>query len=172
MSGRIGRFLRAARSLLLAQAAAALLVLGLAVWAFVEVRELAAERDRLQSRVHQLEAKQPPADPLAGSPPVLPPEPLPPRPFESGAPPVAVPVPIPVEEPKTEEPAPKEQEAEPPPPAEEPRTAPDCTGAAANSVRCRPGRWTRPPQRPVARPPIARPPVTTPADGNQPKPPR
>ena len=55
--GRIARFVRAARSLLLMQVAAALLAVLLAVWALTAVWEMAAERDRLRAENERLQAR-------------------------------------------------------------------------------------------------------------------
>jgi hypothetical protein len=66
--GRIGRFLRAARTLFLMQLAAGVLALALAVWAVVAVRDLAAERDRLQSQLADLRARPQPMEVLPTAP--------------------------------------------------------------------------------------------------------
>jgi hypothetical protein len=68
-TGRISRFVKAARTLLLMQLVAALLATALAIWAVIAVWELADERDRLraqlaavQSRPASAQAEMPPAD--------------------------------------------------------------------------------------------------------------
>jgi hypothetical protein len=150
LEGRIGRFVKAARSLLIMQAAAALLAVALSVWAFVEVRELAAERERLQARVAELEGQRGAPSPVTTAPNDVPPDAtLAPR-----APPVLIPVPVPVlgaELPAAGEPAPgTETPAVEPKPTES--AAPDCSGDNASQPRCRPGRWGRrtPGVQPVA----------------------
>ena len=151
--GRIARFVKAARSLLLMQLAASLLAVLLAVWALTAVWELAAERDRLREQVQSLQSRQPAAAaaqavPTGG-------------PMENGVrPPAILPIAIPVPEvapdvnmilPGTNVAAPVDT------PVTEPTTgtAPaelDCSGVNAGQPRCRPGRWNRPvPQRPIPR---------------------
>lgn len=151
MSGpgaRIGRFVRAARSLLLMQVAAAAVALVLGVWAVLAVRDLATERDELRARVAELETQRP-AAPAAAAP-SGPTGPAP-SPLDTEIrPPAILPVPIPVTEttPDPVVPEPSEPATIPDPTTGEPATTPpppeqDCSGANANQARCRPGRWTR-----------------------------
>jgi hypothetical protein len=56
-NGRIARFVKAARSLLLMQLAAALLASALAIWAVTAVWELAAERDRLRAQLDSVQSR-------------------------------------------------------------------------------------------------------------------
>lgn len=143
--GRIGRFVKAARSLLLVQVLAALLALGIAIWAVVEVRAMAVERDRLRARVAELEAQQA-AAPATGAAPLLPPGPGPllnevapyDLPPEATLPPtlpdanVIAPTAPPVAAP----PANQQQPAEETGPPRNPRW--DCSGANARLPRCQP----------------------------------
>jgi len=165
IEGRIGRFVKAARSLLIVQAVAALLAVALSIWAFVEVREMAAERDRLQTHVLELERDRAAHEALSTG---LPPDAIPMSNLGEAELPFAIPVPVPMTDPNViapVEPAvPVEPLAEAPP--EEPAVAADCAGADANSPRCRPGRWTTIPRRP----PIRIPEPTRP-DTNQQAPP-
>ena len=155
LGGRIGRFVKAARSLLLVQAGVALLALALSVWAVFAVRQLAAERDQLQARLAELERQRGSAAPAAATPTAeMPPD----ANITTPAAPIVIPVPVPVAEPVL----PVDTVAGATDPAQQPGTAtptpaPDCTGASANQPRCRPGgRWNpRPPgvqrpQQPVA----------------------
>jgi hypothetical protein len=161
LDGRIGRFVKAARSLLVAQAAAALLAVGLSAWAFLAVRELAAERDALQAQVAELQGQRAASAPAAAPTADLPPD----ANLTAPAATVIVPVPVPVigvEEAPPLEPGPAGEQ-----PGTENGTTPpsseqDCSGANAAQPRCRPGRWTRrdPPLRPVA-------PEPQPRSGNQ-----
>jgi len=158
--GQIGRFVRAARTLLLAQLAAAVIALAFAVWAVAAVSDLAAERDRLRE---QLAAR--PAGPAAAAPGPLD---LPPGENVGNAP-VVVPIAVPIPEAPADTnmilPGDPPLEGQVPPPEPEP-TPPDqdCIGANADQARCRPGRWTRPP---TARPPTVRPPAETPPGNDQ-----
>lgn len=150
--GRIAGFVRAARSLLLVQLLAGLLAVLLAIWAVVEVRGLAAERDRLRARVTELEA--------AGGQPQVAPVIVPPpgAPSYNGAidlnqlPPVVEPL-MGNEVTNLVEPPPSidqpdignDMEEPPPPPRNEgPPSRWDCRGAAARLPRCQPA-----PSRPV-----------------------
>jgi len=151
--GRIARFVRTARTLLLVQLAAALLAAIFALWAVVAVRDLAAERDRLRERVAELQTQSTTAAPLAT------------ETLGAGEPvaPMVLPVAIPIADPLPEtntilpEPTlPDANVAAAPPPQTEAPPELDCTGANANQARCRPGRWTRPvPRRPPAEAPPA-----------------
>jgi hypothetical protein len=145
-NGRIARFVRAARNLLLMQLAAALLAVLLAVWALTAVWELAAERDRLRAQVQSLEAR--PAVPAvtAAAP-------------EAGnaigngvRPPAILPIAIPVPEvapdvnmivPDATVAPPPAAQVTPPPVETSAPAEQDCSGAAAGQPRCRPGRWNR-----------------------------
>lgn len=145
LDGRIGQFVKAARSLLLVQAAVALLAVGLSVWAFVAVRELAADRDRLQARVAELEAQQPAVAPAAAPPAELPPE------NNMTAPSSAVIVPVPVPVTGTDPVPPPDPVLDPPkdePDGNPPRAEQDCPGPNGTRMPCRPRRWERP-QRPL-----------------------
>jgi|GEM_PF-5114681 len=150
-NGRIGRFVGAARKLLLMQLAAALLAVLLALWAVFAVWELAAERDRLRAQL----SEAPPAPAAAAAA------------MSNTAtaldnevrPPAILPILIPMPEappdvnmivPELNGVAPVTNQVAPPP--ADPPAEQECTGANANQVRCRPGRWSRPiPQRPVPR---------------------
>lgn len=143
-TGRIARFVSAARTLLVLQLLAALLAIGVAAWAFVEVRGLAVERDRLKARVAELEAQssavQPlgPAIPLGPDPAfnqILPPGP-PPDMNLIVPPPVApeADVAAPVTPPAANKQEPQVAEPEPAGPVRRW----DCSGANAQSPRCRP----------------------------------
>ena len=151
-SGRIGRFVKAARQLLLMQLAAALLAVVLAVWAVFAVWELAAERDRLRAQLNEA----PTAAAVATAPVIGAPDSL----DNEIRPPAIMPVFIPVPEvpPDVNMIVPETNGAAP---ATAPVTEPvvdappeqDCTGANANQARCRPGRWSPPiRQRPPPRP--------------------
>jgi hypothetical protein len=146
-NGRIARFVKAARSLLLMQLAAALFALLLAAWAVTAVWELAAERDRLREQVRALQSREPAAAaetvPTGG-------------PMENGVrPPAILPIAIPVPEvapdvnmilPGANSTAPATNEVTEP--TIETPAEPDCSGTNAAQPRCRPGRWNRPvPQR-------------------------
>lgn len=148
---RIGRFVTAARSLIILQVLAALLAAGIAAWAFVEVRALAAERDRLQARVAELEAQRV-AEPTAPAPLPLGPEPafnqvLPPGPPADLNLMIPAPAPAPEAEgaapalPPSPAPAAPATAAEPNPAEPEP-SGPvrrwDCSGLNAQNPRCRP----------------------------------
>lgn len=149
---RIGRFVKAARSLLLLQLFAAALATALAIWAVTAVWELAAERDRLRA---QVDAQQ--SAPAAAQQPATADEAI----LNEVRPPALLPIAIPISEPAADVnmmlpepglvPPGTNQAAEPP--VDTPTTDQECTGADANQPRCRPGRWNRPvPQRPVPRP--------------------
>jgi hypothetical protein len=151
-SGRIGRFVAAARRLMLMQVGAALLALVLAVWAVIAVWELAAERDRLRAQLDAApeSSSMNAAAPATNSATSLDNE-------------IRAPAIMPVFIPMTEEPSdmnmlvPEMNAAAPvanqvAEPNVEPVPEQECTGANANQARCRPGRWTRPvPQRPIPR---------------------
>lgn len=149
--GRIGRFVSAARTLLALQVLAALLALGVAAWAFFEVRGMAVERDQLKARVAELEAQRGapvlpvgPAVPLGPDPLLnqtapldLPPPPVlvPPAAPDTNvilpaAPPATVTPPAPEAAPKAE--------PEPEPEPTEPVRRWDCSVANAQNPRCRP----------------------------------
>lgn len=156
-SGRIARFVKAARSLLLMQLAAALLAVLLSAWALTAVWELAAERDRLQAQVQSLEARQPA--------PAVTQVPEGTNTIGNGVrPPAILPIAIPVPEvapdvnmiaPDANLVAPTTNQVTAPTTATPP-TEQDCSGAAAGQPRCRPGRWNRQiPQRPVPRDEVA-----------------
>jgi hypothetical protein len=141
--GRIARFVRTARTLLLVQLAAALLATTFAVWAVVLVRDLAAERDRLRERVSELQAQSnTAAPPLTTDMPSS---------GEAVAPlvlPVAIPVTDPLADTNTILPStalPDANVALPPPQVEVPPPA----EGNATQPRSRPGRWTRPVPRPT-----------------------
>lgn len=148
---RIARFVSAARTLLMVQVLASLLAVGVAAWAFVEVRGLAVERDQLKARVAELEAGRPIAPLPVGEPVPLGPDPLlnqlpygVPQPGAEVLPPSVGPdvntiVPV---GPPSQAPAPapvvNEQEAPEPAPEGGPARRWDCSGANANTARCRP----------------------------------
>lgn len=153
--GRIARFVKAARSLLMMQLAAALLAVLLAVWALTAVWELAAERDSLRAQVQTLQSRQPEVstETVETS-----------RPLENEVrTPAILPIAIPVPEvapdvnmivPEANAIAPDTDQVTVP----VPETAPaeqDCSGAAAGQPRCRPGRWNR--QVPQRTPPKGQP---------------
>ena len=151
-NGRIARFVRAARTLLLMQLLAALLAVALAIWAVTAVWELAAERDRLRAQVDAMQSSRAPVEetPLADNP-VL----------NEVRPPAMLPIAVPVwQAPPDVNMIVPEPSAIPPdinqatePAPETPPAGQDCTGADAGQPRCRPDRWNRPiPQRPVPRP--------------------
>lgn len=150
MSGgpRIARFVKAARTLLLAQVVAGVLATVLGVWAVVAVRDLATERDALRARLTELEKGQPVAPAAEAAPQGPAPSPL----DTEVRPPAILPIPIPVTQAPSDvppiEPGPGTPGtgAAPVDPVLSPPTAePDCTGADANTPRCRrPGRWIRP----------------------------
>ncbi|HEY0114501.1 MAG TPA: hypothetical protein VGB54_02160 [Allosphingosinicella sp.] len=157
IDGRIGRFVKAARLLLMVQLGAAALALLLSVWAFLAVRDLAAQRDRLQTRVAELEAARTSPDPAA-VPPGAPTGPELDANLQAPPPLLTVPMPILIGETNTilpGEPPPESNQAVEPPAGTGTTTTPapeaDCTGANANQGRCRPGRWTR--RDPAVRPP-------------------
>ena len=167
-SGRIGRFVGAARALVRVQLAIAVLAVARSVWAYFIVRDLAAERDRLQAQVATLEndLHARPVIEQAGEGAAAP-----------NAAPILIAVPIVEALPRVAEPPPPPQErpansagetAEPP----RPQAGPDCSGADASQPRCRPGRWNRPVlQRPISRPaPAPEPQATT--NGQRPAEPR
>lgn len=147
---RVARFVSAARTLLLLQVLAALLAAGVAAWAFVEVRGLATERDRLKARVAELEAAQP----TGIQQPLGPAIPLGPDPLLNQAAPYDLPVPAPGMLPPAVGPdanviVPAGPPAVPPAPAADPEEEAqpepggparrwDCSGANAQSPRCRP----------------------------------
>ena len=146
--GRIGRFVKAARSLLLLQLTAGVLAIALSVWAFVAVRDLAAQRDQLQSRVAELENQRTmgmPSQPVAptdGS--VMTAAPiLIPIPIGEAAGNVQVPVETAPPTPPAGTTAPTEQQPSGQTPTQ-PNPGQDCSGANADQPRCRPGRWNRP----------------------------
>jgi len=155
---RIARFVRAARSLLAMQLAAAALALALSLWAVLAVRELAAERDELRARVAQLETQGPTeaAAPAAGTAGPAP------SPLDTEVrPPAILPIPIPVTDttPEAEISEPEEPGVPTDVATGEPGTATpqtpeqDCSGANAQLPRCRrPGRWNR--GDPVLRRPV------------------
>jgi hypothetical protein len=154
---RIARFVRAARSLLFMQLAAAAVALALSVWAVLAVRDLAAERDELRARVAQLETQRP-AEVTAPTPQVAGPAA---SPLDSEVrPPVVLPIPIPVTGTPVEPEVPEATEpvTETSPATGEPGTVTppeqDCTGANAELPRCRRpgGRWNR--GDPVLRRPV------------------
>ncbi len=169
---RIGRFVSAARSLLLVQLVAALIATALGVWAVVAVRDLAAERDRLRAQVADLEASRGTA---AAPAPVGPPQ----SPLDTEVrPPAILPIAIPVPEAAPETnmilPGDAPPEAVPPgagePGAATPPTPQECTGTNATLARCRPGRWVRPDlirQRPT---PNTQPEVRRPTPNDRPQP--
>ena len=142
---RIARFVAAARNLMLLQALAALLALAIAAWAFVEVRGLAVERDRLKARVTELEAQQNgsglapgPAVPLGPDPAfnqMLPPGP--PPDYNLVVPPIVTTPDANLIVPPADTPPPAAE-----PGAEEPAAGPvrrwDCSGVNAQQPRCRP----------------------------------
>ena len=149
---RIAAFVSAARSLLVVQAIAALLAVGVTAWAFFEVRGAIAERDQLRARVAELEAQaaqpQQPLTPVPLGPDplmnqILPPEVLAP---ETGPIlPDAGNVVVPVTPPQTSEPGntvtPPGRWDQRPPTAQPPATTPprlDCAGADRANPRCRP----------------------------------
>jgi hypothetical protein len=166
-NGRIARFVKAARTLLLMQLGAALLAVALAIWAVAAVWELAAERDRLRAQVHAMQSRQPAAEggPLAENP-VL----------NEVRPPALLPIAIPVSQVPPDVnmilpdaaaiPPANDQATEPVP--ETPPAGQDCT-ADPTQPRCRPERW-RPPvrQRPGPRvePEPQQPPAETPPRPN------
>jgi hypothetical protein len=154
-SGRIGRFVRVARGLLLMQVAAALIALALAIWAVVAVRDLAAERDRLRDELAAERSRQPElAAPSAPDQAPIGNEVRPPAII-----PMAVPVMPAAPDTNVLLPGNLQIETGPPPPEAGPPAAGQ-EGADGNQGRARPGRWTRPPQ------------VTPPArDTNQQRPP-
>jgi hypothetical protein len=164
VDGRVGRFVKTARTLLIVQLAAALLAAGLSIWAFVEVREMAAERDRLQERVAELERDQAAKDALSTG---LPADAMPAVNGVAPEIPFAIPVPVPMTDPLTtpvEPVMPVEPAAGPP--VEPPASGPDCSGANAALPRCRPsGRWNPPPR------PSTEVPVRPSPDTNQQRPP-
>lgn len=150
--GRIGRFVRAARKLLLLQLAAAVLATAFAVWAVVGVRDLAAERDRLREQVAALQSQQ------TGTAEFLPAE----TPGSASVtPPLVLPIAIPVDDSLADtntllpEPAlpPEANVAAPPAPGAQPTPELDCAGADSADPRCRPVRWRVPLQRRPAEPP-------------------
>jgi hypothetical protein len=112
------------------------------------VWEMAAERDRLRAQLEAAQSRPAAADPAptANRPEVRPPAILP----------IAIPVPEAVPDvnmlvPETNGTAPATNQA-----GETDGTTgeeeEDCSGANANQLRCRPGRWNRPvPQRPLPR---------------------
>lgn len=154
LDGRIGRFVGAARKLLIVQAAVALLAAALSAWAYFEVRGLAAERDRLQSRVSQLEGQRMAPAALPVQAPVESPEGnLMTAPAASII--IPVPIPVPVTGPDPEIDSAIAGEAPPAPAGVTPAPEVDCSGANASLPRCRPGRWRRrdaPVQSPAAPP--------------------
>jgi len=160
-TSRIARFVAAARNLLLLQLLAAVLAIVIAAWAFVEVRAMAVERDRLKARVAELEAQQGsavvpagPAIPLGPDPllnqaapyDIPPPVELPPGPLAPdanvilpGAPPTTTTLPPPTTTPPTTATPPagnQQQTAEPEAGGQVRRW--DCSGANAQNPRCRP----------------------------------
>lgn len=166
-NGRIARFVKAARALLLMQLVAALLAVALAIWAVTAVWALAAERDRLRAQVDAMQSRQPTSEeaPLAENPalnevrtPIILPIAIP----ISQAPPEATTIPpdaaaLPPGNDQVTDPAP-----EPPPPG------PDCA-ADPTQPGCRSDRW-RPPvrQRPGrgVEPDAQQPPAETPPRPN------
>jgi hypothetical protein len=162
--GRIARFVRAVRSLLMMQLAAALLAVLLAVWALTAVWEMAAERDRLRAQVQALEGRAPETAATIEEVNTA-------RPLENGVrPPAILPIAIPVPEvaPDVNTILPGSSLTLPPtnqvtPPAIVPPTAEqDCSGAAAALPRCRPGRWNRQVPRAEPEPKAETPPAPEP----------
>lgn len=163
---RIARFVRAARSLLLMQVAAAVIAVGLGAWAVLAVRDLAAEREQLRARVAELEARRPDAAIVPGEPAATADGPEPSPLDQEVRPPAILAVPIPVTESPLETPpdasdplppvgtTPDPVVEEPPPSTTTPEQ--DCSGVNARLPRCRPGRW-RPRDPSVTRPPTTRP---------------
>jgi hypothetical protein len=147
--GRIARFVSAARNLLLLQVLAALLAVGFAAWAFVEVRGLAEERDRLRARVAELEAQGGAMLPVGPAVP-LGPEPAYNQILPTGTPPDLNMIVPPAVAPDVNGIAPALPVARPPAPVaeEEPEGAEpepanpvrrwDCSGLNAQNPRCRP----------------------------------
>ena len=167
--GRIGRFVKAARSLLMVQLVFGLLAVALSVWAFIAVRDLATQRDQLQRRVSELENSRNQGMPTQ---PVV-------APVDPTMAPVPIMIPVPIGDPASNSQVPVEPVPGTPPATgdqptdQEPTTQtptqpnpqPDCTGANAAQPRCRPGRWNRPPVTRVT--PVAPEPQRT---GNQQQP--
>lgn len=165
-TSRIARFVAAARNLMLLQVLAALLAIVIAAWAFVEVRELAVERDRLKARVAELEAAQGTAiapvgpgvplgpDPLVNqtapfelpppvdlAPPLVAPDTnviLPGVPPTTTLPPATALPPTTTTPPATATPPPTNQQPTGEPEAGAPVRRWDCSGANAQNPRCRP----------------------------------
>jgi hypothetical protein len=155
---RIGRFVRAARSLLLMQLGAAVVAVVLGIWAVLAVRDMASERDQLRARVAELDSQRPnPVNAPAAAPNGPTASPL----DTEIRPPAILPVPIPVVEtaPDPVVDVPIKTDVDPNPATEEPVVTPtptpeqDCSGANARLPRCRPGRWNR--GDPVLRRPLA-----------------
>lgn len=149
-ANRIARFVAAARNLMLLQVLAALLALGVAAWAFVEVRGLAVERDRLKARVAELETQQREPLPVPGPAVPLGPDPALNQMLPPGPPPdynLILPPPVGTPDANLALPPPGTTPAPPPAAnvqeADEPApTGPvrrwDCSGANAQNPRCRP----------------------------------
>ncbi len=156
---RIAAFVRAARALLWMQVGAGVLATGLGVWAFVAVRDLAAERDLLADQVLELQRAQPAAGPATATPTGVAPSPL----DTEVRPPAIMPVYVPIVTgpaitppiPPVDAPPPPDATPDPPPP-QNPPTAADCAGPNADPRRCRPGRWNRP-DRPITMQPVPQP---------------
>jgi hypothetical protein len=166
-NGRIARFVKAARTLLIMQLLAALLAFALAIWAVTAVWELAAERDRLRAQLDTIQSGAPLVQeeaPIAQNP-------LPSGPGQTDILPIFIPVPqapdvnMMLPDPLAVPPV-ANQVTEP-----APGTPPalDCAADPAQP-RCRPERW-RPPvrQRPAPRtdPEPQQPPAETPPDPAQ-----
>lgn len=141
-NGRIARFVKAARSLLLMQLAAALLAVLLAGWALTAVWELAEERDSLRAQVQSLQSRQPE---VAATEEVRTTDPA----INGVRPPAILPIAIPVPEvapdvnmilPGANGTAPIVNQVTVPT-AEPPPAEQDCSGANAGLPRCLPSRW-------------------------------
>jgi hypothetical protein len=159
--GRNSRFVRTAKRLLLFQVAASALAVGLAGWALIEVADLVDERDRLATRVAELEAVPPvdpvyqrdlaPAPPLTSEPPVMPipqpsdsvvpapaPPPPPPRDGNPAGDPIKIAPPPPSPAPAPPAPPPPPPPAPPAPPPPPPPPAGDCQTVDRRRIACVP----------------------------------
>jgi hypothetical protein len=134
---RIARFVQAARSLLVLQLLLGLLAALVAVWAFVEVRGLVAQRDQLRNRLGELENQVNMQNAVAPAPLPLPP-PGPAYDYN-----VAIPPPVNMIVPETVEPPANIQ-------LPEPANVSDSEDSFANQV----GPPRRPERRPLERPPV------------------
>ena len=122
MSSRNERFVRTAKRLLLLQAGAAALAVGVAGWAAFEVAGLVRERDSLASRVAELESARLAEAPFGA---YADPAPLPPSPPPgSGATPPARAEPRPEAAALPSAPAPPSPSPAPPPPPPSPPPSP------------------------------------------------